>query len=112
MARVPSGRPAKFLRRSRDRAERVEQRLGGEPPRRVARVVLAVGFVLFGRLGTQAVSARLHDRGHDVLEVEAVVRQLLRERVEELRIARRIGHAHVVHGLYQPDAHEVRPECG
>ena len=73
----------------------------------VNRVILVPLVLHNGEL----IGARLADGLHQLAQVEAVLHELRRERVEQFRIARRIAGADVVHRIDDAAAEEVAPDA-
>src|SRR5262249_4356422 len=89
----------------------VKQHLGRQPARQGVRVVdLVVLIPLIGGDGV-LIDARLANRPHDLLGVEAALDKLLGQTVEELRIARRVAGADIIHWLDEPNAEQVAPNA-
>src|SRR2546430_2507550 len=59
----------------------------------------------------RSIPVRLHDRPQQMLQVVFVRYEVGRQRVEQLRVAGRVGRPQVVKRLDQPAAHQVAPEA-
>ena len=57
------------------------------------------------------VGARIGDGPHQVPQVETVIDEILRQRVEQRRVARRIRGADIVHRIDDAAAEEVAPHA-
>ena len=82
-----------------------------EPPRHGVREIL--GVVLVPLVGRDAglVGARIGDGAHQLAQVEIVIQEILGQRVEQRRIAGRIGRADIVHRIDDAAAEEVAPHA-
>ena len=63
------------------------------------------------RLRAELVRPRVHDRPDQVLHVELVRDEVLRQRVEQFVVARRVRVAEVVHRIDDALAHQVEPDA-
>src|SRR5262249_41570983 len=86
-----------------------ERPRGGRPPRPPVRAEGAVGVTRRGDLRGELVGAGGAQRPQQVLEVVAVVGEVLRQGVEQGRVRGRVGGAQVVHRLDQAAAEEGAP---
>ena len=107
MARVPSGTFANLVGTPVDRVHGVQQRLGREALDAVMAVKAAVGGVARRRPRVELVQPRVHDRPQQVLDVEAALDEVVGQGVQQRRVARRVGGAHVVDRLDQAAAEQV-----
>ena len=89
----------------------IHQLLGCQTPRDRVREVIGVILIPFVRQEARLVGAAVHDGSHHVLEIEIVVRQIFRERIEQRRIDGRIGGADIIDGIDDSLSEEVAPHA-
>ena len=74
------------------------------------REIFGIAGVPFIRRETRLIGSRIGDGTHQLPQIEFMVDEVLGHRVEQGRIARRIGGADVVHRLDDPSPKEVAPD--
>ncbi len=82
--------------------DRVEQHLGLQAARVVARVILSVDDVVRVRRRTELIGAGPRDRADQFLEIESALDEVLFEGGQQLRIGRRVRVADVVFRSIRP----------
>ena len=110
-ARFTSGKPSNFsgvcvtwaMASSSDSA-------GSERISTCEQFVSSSALVSLGR-GRSLVGARIHDRANQMLQVELVVPEVLRQRFEQGAVGRRIGLPKIVGRIDQALAHQVGPDA-
>ena len=103
------GQAGVVLRSRRHLMERVVQHLGGQPLGIIPREVLLVLQVVIVGQRTELVGFGPADRADQLFHIEAAVDEVLRQRVEQFGIGRRVGFPHVVFRFDDAPAEEVLP---
>jgi len=92
-----------------DLRDAIEHVLCGNATNRSVRVVPQILFIARDRNRRTLVGLRIANVAHQLLEVVLVLDQLGTERIEQLRVARRVTRSEIVHGIDDPHAGEVCP---
>ena len=110
-ARVSGGASGNDRAHAGGQRQRVHQFLRAQPPRHGVREI--VGVVLVPLVGRDAglIGARIGDGAHQLPQIEIVIHEILGQRVEQRRIAGRIGRADIVHRIDDAAPEEVAPHA-
>ena len=106
----PHGPALEFQRHAAGLALAVQQLLGAESPDAHVRIIYRVLLAARRRRGGKLVGAGIHHEPDHVAQVEMVLYEIGRERVEQLGMGRGIGRAKVIHRIHKPAAHEMKPD--
>ena len=68
---------------------------------------MPVALVQLGRFGSELIDVRLADRADEILEVEAVVEEVLGQCIEQFRVRGRVGDPQIVLGVDDAATEEV-----
>lgn len=109
MAACFFGQAREVFRRPRDLIDGIEHNLGQQAPRIGTGVILLIVNILGDGVRGKLVRGGDHDSANQVLQIEFVLDEILRQRIEQFGIAGRIRDAHVIHGIDQATAHEMSP---
>ena len=93
----------------RQPVDRVEQHLGLQAARVVARVILPIDEVVCVRDFAQLIGSRLRDDSDEILQIKAAGNKMFFESFQQSGIRRRVRVANVVFRLDQPAHEEVFP---